>query len=54
MGWEAGERNLVLYADVGRIVGRDHIWVQDAPTMTVAMLRRVGLYTNLKNTKSLV
>ena len=24
MGWASGERNLVFYADDGRIVGRDH------------------------------
>ena len=37
MGWPAGESNLVLYADYGRIAGRDHISVQDALTVTVAM-----------------
>ena len=24
MGWEAGERNLVFYADVGRMARQDH------------------------------
>ena len=48
MGWEAGENNLVFYADDGRIVGRDHEWVQDALTVTVAMFRRMGLETNLE------
>ena len=24
MGWEAGARNLVFYADGGRMAGRDH------------------------------
>ena len=37
MGWAAGERNLILYADVGRIVGRDHIWLKEALTVTVAI-----------------
>ena len=37
MGWEAGERNLVFYADGGRIAGRGHKWVQDVLTVTVAM-----------------
>ena len=38
MGWAAGGRNLVFYADDGSIMGRNHIWAQDALTMTVAML----------------
>ena len=37
MGWAAGERNLIFYADDKRIGGRDHIWVQDALTVSVAM-----------------
>ena len=37
MGWEAGARNLVFYADDGRIEEQDHEWVQDALTVTVAM-----------------
>ena len=37
MGWSAGERKLVFYADVGRIAGRDPIWVQDALLATVMM-----------------
>ena len=54
MGWPAGESNLVLYADYGRIAGRDHISVQDALTVTVAMYRRVGLDNNMEKTKALV
>ena len=54
MGWATGERNLVFYKDDGRILGRDHIWAQDSLTVIVAMFRRVGLDTNLENTKSLV
>ena len=38
MGWAAGGRNLVFYADYGSIMGRNHIWAQDALTMTVTML----------------
>ena len=37
MVWAAGERNLVFYAYDGRIAGRDHEWVQDALTVTVAI-----------------
>ena len=54
MGWAAGERNLIFYADGERISGRDHIWVQDALAVPVVMFQRVGLETNLKNTKALV
>ena len=54
MGWAAGERNLVFYADDGRILGQDHEWVQDALSITVAMFCRMGLETNLENTKAMV
>ena len=54
MGWEAGESNLTFYADDGRIGGRDHIWVQDALMVSVAMFRRMGLETNLEKKKALV
>ena len=37
MEWATGERNLILYADDGRIYGRDHIWVQDTLTVSVTM-----------------
>ena len=43
MSWAAGERNLILYADAGRIGGRYRIWVQDALTVSVAMFQRVVL-----------
>ena len=46
MGWAAGECNLIFYADDRKIGGRDHIWVQYALTVSVAMLRRLGLETN--------
>ena len=54
MGWVAGESNLVFYADDRRIGGRDHIWVQDVLTVSVVIFRRIGLETNLENTKALV
>ena len=38
MGWEAGARNIVCYADDGKIVGKDNKWVQDTLTITVSML----------------
>ena len=54
MGWVAGKRNLLFYADKRRIGGRDHIWVQDAVMVSIAMFRRMGLETNLEKSKSLV
>ena len=47
MGWATRERNLIFYADDGRIVRREHIWLQDAMTVSVAMFRRVALGTNM-------
>ena len=29
LGWAAGERKVIFYAENGRISGRDHEWVQD-------------------------
>ena len=43
MGWVAGERNLALYKDDGRIAGRDPYWVQKALAVTVKMFGRVRL-----------
>ena len=37
MGWDAGEQNLIFYADGVRINGRDHIWVQDTLIVSVEM-----------------
>ena len=54
MGWAVGELNLIFYADDGRSGGRDHIWIQDALNVSVAMFRRMGLETNLEKTKALV
>ena len=41
----------MFYADDERVVGRDHIWLQDALTVMVEMFKRVGLETNLEKTK---
>ena len=54
LGWAAGERNLVFYADDGRISGRDYQWVHYALALMVAMFCRIGLETNLKKIKSMV
>ena len=54
MGWAAGEIILFFYADDGRILGRDHEWVQDALTGTVAMFLRMRLEMNLRKTKAMV
>ena len=51
LSWAAGERNLVFYADSGEITGWDHIWVQDALSMMVAMFRRAGLKKNMEKIK---
>ena len=37
MGWAAVERNLVFYADNGKIAGWDHEWVQYTLMGAVAM-----------------
>ena len=54
MGWVAGEQNLLFYKNDGWIAVKDHIWVQDTLMVTATMFRRVGLDTNLENTKALV
>ena len=54
MGWAAGKRNLILYADKERFGGRDQIWIQDALMVSVAVFRRMGLETNLEKNKALV
>ena len=54
LGWAAGERNFVLYADDRQIEGREHIWVQDALKVTLAMFQWMGLEINLDKTKSMV
>ena len=47
IGWEFGERNLVVNADDGRIAGKYYEWMQDSLTVTVATFRQRGLDTNL-------
>ena len=54
LGWAAGKINLVFYADNGRIAGEDQKWVQDALLVTVTMLHRMKINTNLENTKYMV
>ena len=53
-GWSSGEQNIFFYADDGRIAGRDPIWVQTALTKMVRIFDRVGLQTNLNNTKAMI
>ena len=52
--WVAGKQNIIFYANDGRIAGRDHVWFQDAMLVMVAIFRRIGLETNLENTKTMV
>ena len=54
MGWASGERNIIFYANDGRITVRESKWVKEALTTMVAMLCRVGLTKNIKNTKAMV
>ena len=54
MGSVAGERNLVFYADDRTIVWREHEWVLNALVVTVDILFRMGLESNLKKTMAMV
>ena len=54
LGWAAGERNTIVYADDGRIAGQDHEWVQDALSVTVAMFCKMGLKKTLEKTRDMV
>ena len=54
LGWAAGEQILIFYSDDGRMAEQYHVWDQDAMLVTVAMFRRIGLETNLENTKTMV
>ena len=54
VGWSAGMRNLIFYVDDRSIGGRNHIWIQDALTVSLAMFRWMGLEKNLEKTKYLV
>ena len=51
--WSEEEQNFGFYTDNSQIAGRDHIGVQNALMVTVAMFRKVGLKTNLENTKAM-
>ena len=52
--WATGERNLIFYANDGRILGRSHKWLQDALMFTVALFCRMGMETNLEKSKAMV
>ena len=52
--WAAGEGNLVLYVGDVRISGWDHECVQDSLMVTVEMLHRMGIETNLDKTNFMV
>ena len=54
MGLAVGDCNLIFYADDGKIAGQDHVWVQDAMSVTVAIFRRMGLETNMEKTNTMV
>ena len=54
MRWADGKKNLLSYADDGRIIGWDPEWVQDVLTVTVTMFCRMGLDTDFENTKKIV
>ena len=51
--WAEGDHNIVFYLDDGRIAGHKPIWVQTTLTSVVRMFKRVGMQTNLGNTKSM-
>ena len=53
-GWLAGEHKIFFYADDGRKAGRYPIWVQAALMKMVMIFDRVGLQTNLNNTKAMI
>ena len=53
LGWSAGEHNICLYADDGRIAGQDPFWVQTAQIKMVRVFKNVGLQTNLGKIKAM-
>ena len=53
-GWSAGEHNICFYADYGGRAGRDPIWMQAVLMTMVGIFERVGLQTNLNNTKAMI
>ena len=54
LGWTADEHKIVFYEDDGRIAGRNPIWVQTTLTLVVWIFERVGIITNLGNTKAMM
>ena len=50
----AVERNVISNANDGSISGHDHKWVQYALPVTVVILQRITLETNLKKSKTMV
>ena len=52
--WEEGYKNIVFYADYGRIADCNPISAQTTLTMVVSMLERVGMQKDLGNTKAMV
>ena len=54
MGWAAGEHNIVVYKKDGRISGHNAILVHMTLMVVVRIFYRVGLKTNLGNTKAMV
>ena len=53
MGWAAGDQDIMFYADYGRFIGRNPIWVQGTLPTLVRMFGWVGLCTKLGKTKSM-
>ena len=54
LGWAVGEKEIVFYDNNGRMMGRNHIWVQGTLMTLVWIFDQVGIYTNLGKTKSMV
>ena len=53
-GWSTGGQKIYFYEYHRQIAGRNPIWVQTALTAMVRMFDRLGLQTNLSDTKSMV
>ena len=43
MGWAAGEKEILFYADDGFIAGRKPIWVQGKLTTIICIIEREGI-----------
>ena len=52
--WEGGERNVIFYADNGRIVGRYHKWFQDVLSVVVEIFWRMALERNIDKSNTMV